>query len=160
MRNPRTNKGYDLRNQVIEPFLLEHEMHVTRPVRMPLERLEQFPHRPIVRNRIRYRHDSLEPEFTLLIATQYCSSFRRRPVGVLHVIKTLAVSLPDIDFGVRDRRASRVAHAAENQTRLALRIVRDRAAVCFGFGVVRVERSEDGAFSRGGGFGVVDTVDE
>lgn len=106
---------------------------------MPLERLEQLANRPVMRNRIRHRHDSLEPELAVGVALQHRASLGRRPVRVLHVVEALAVGLPDVDLGVRDRPPGGVAQCAQHQTGLALRVVGDGRAVVFGFGVVCVE---------------------
>lgn len=79
---------------------------------------------------------------------------------ILHVVFAIAVRFPDVDFHAFDRLPLRVFDGADDQTRLTLRVVGDLRAVGLGEGVVRVEGSEDRAFGAGGGFGVVDAVDE
>ena len=145
---------------MVVSFLLEHKMHVTGPVAMPSQLHQQLPHRPIVRNRIRHRHNRFEPEHPGIIAVHHGSLIRSFSTRVLHIIESFAVRFPDIDLDSADRLASSVFEGAEDETGLAVRVVGDHRAVGEGLGLVGMEGAEDGAFGAGGGFGVVDGVDE
>jgi len=90
----------NLRDQGIISSLLKHEVHMTWPVGMTVQHLEQLSHRPVMRDGIRYRDNGLEPKVPLFIARQYRSTIRACPIRVLHVVETLRICLPDIDLGI------------------------------------------------------------
>lgn len=113
-----------------------------------------------MRNRIRHRHNSLEPKDTLFITLHYRSPIRLRSLRILHVVEALGVSLPDIDFHAADSFAACVFDGAEHETGFSVWVMRDCASVGLVLGVGGVERAKDCAFGALGGFGVVDTVDE
>jgi hypothetical protein len=149
-----------IRNQRIKPLLLKHKMHMARPIRMSLQRPEQLPHGPIMRNRIRHGHNSPEPKIAVRVAHQDPAAIGPRPVGVLHVVEALRVRLPDVDACALDGAAGQVAHGTQHETGLALRVLRQRAALREFVRFVCVKGAEDGGV-RGAGRGwVVDGVDE
>lgn len=125
-----------------------------------MQPFQQSPHRPIVRNRIRHRHNSFEPEYTLCVATHDASSIRPVMAGVLDVVVPCRVSFPDVDLAAFDRLAGRVLECAEDETWLAGGVGRDGRAIRQVLGFVGVEGSEDGSSSAVGRFGVVNGVDE
>ena len=145
---------------MIEACLLKHEVHMTGPVGMSLERLQQLANWPIMRNRVRNWHNRLEPENTLFVALHNRTTLGRCTVLVLHVVKALAVGLPDINLGALNWLAIRVFDIAENQTWRSLRVVRDGAAVVLKLGIMGVEGAQDRALCAGWRLGVVDAVNE
>jgi hypothetical protein len=58
----------NLHDQRIISSLLKHEVHMTWPVGMTVQQLEQISHRPVVRNRIQHRDIGLEPKVPFFIA--------------------------------------------------------------------------------------------
>lgn len=128
------------RYQMVEALLLKHEMHVARPPAMPSQLRQQFTYRPVVRNRIRHGHDSMEPEHALLIAVYdraticFASS-----IVVLYVVLAMAVRLPNVDLDAFNGRARRGFDRAEHQQRVAVGVGGDGEAVGVGGSVVRVE---------------------
>jgi hypothetical protein len=78
---------------------------------------------------------------------------------VLHVVLSVAVSLPDVDFDAFDWLAFGVFDGADYQAGLTVGVVGDLSAVRLRNRVVRVEGAENGAFGAGNWFGVVDAVD-
>jgi hypothetical protein len=113
---------------------------------MPLQHDQQLPHGPIMRNRIRHRHNGLEPKYPLLITRHHRPLIRSYSTRVLHIIESFTIRLPDIDLYALDRTALRVLDSAEDKAGFAVGVMGNDGAVggCFGF--VRVEGSEDGAF--------------
>ena len=85
---------------------------------------------------------------------------RALAAGVLHVVESLTVGFPDVDFDSFDGGAGGGFEGAEDEAGFAVRVVGDLRAVGLGLGFVGVEGAEDCAFGAGGGFGVVDAVDE
>lgn len=137
--------------------LFKHKMHVTRPPRMSSQLPQHNTYRPVVRNAVRHRDDGLEPKHTILITPHDASA-----VGVvaavalvLHVVRALAVRLPDVDFDILQRRSVGRFDGAEAEQRLAVGVGGDGGSGGFGLRVVRVVGAEDGAFGGGGGLGVV-----
>ena len=140
--------------------LLEHEVHVRRPPRMPAQGLQQRPDRPVVRDRICHGHDGLEPEDALGVAGHDAAAVGPGVVGVLHVVVARGVGLPDVDLAAGDGVAGRVFEGAEHEARLAGGVGGDGGAIGQVLGFVRVEGPQDGAFGAVGGFRVVDRVDQ
>lgn len=132
---------------------------MTRAVGVSLQQLQQLPDRPIVRNRIRDRHNRLEPERALDIALHDRAAVRPGPLRILHVVEALAVRLPDVDLDALDRLARGVLDGAEDQAGLAGGVVADGSAVALVLGFVCVEGAEYRAFGAGGWLWVVDAVD-
>lgn len=99
---------------MIKSFLLKHEVHMTRPVWMPLQKLQQLTHWTVRWNRIRHRHNRLEPEIAIRVASQHRSALWRFSILVLDIIKPLAICLPYINFYVLDRFAVSILDGAEN----------------------------------------------
>ena len=146
---------------MIKPFLLKHKMHMAWSPTMPPKPFQQLPHRPIVRDRIRHRHNRLEPKQALLIAQHNCPAVRLvAPVLVLHVILSVAVCFPDVNLDAGQGRARGGFHGAQDEQRRAGGVGRDVGSGRQRGRVVSVKRAEDGAFSGGGRLGVVDGVDE
>lgn len=121
--------------------LLEHKMHMARPIRVAPQLLKQLSDRPIMRNRIRHGHDRLEPKHALAITAQDRAAVGPLAVRMLHVVEALAVSLPDVDFHALHGFPVRVFYAADDEAGLPLAVVRDGAAVRLVGRLVRVERA-------------------
>ena len=145
---------------MVESRLLHHEMHVTRPVAMPLQHFQQLAHRSVIRNRVRYWHDRLEPKDSLRITVHHSSLVRLLATFVLHIVLSVAVRFPDVDLHSFYWLSFRVLHSADHETRLTFGVVCDLGTIGFGYGIVCVEGSEYGAFGARGGFRVVDAVDQ
>jgi len=125
---------------------------------MPLQLLQQLPHRPVIRNGIADWLDPLKPEPTLLIANHHTPFAGGIPIGVLHVVVPRAVRLPDVDGHARDGVALGVFDGAESEHGLAFGVRGHGGTIFEEWCVVRVEGAEHGAFRAAGGLGVVDTV--
>lgn len=149
-----------LRNQMVVTWLLKHKVHMRRPPGMPTQGLQQSPHRPVVRDRIRHRYNGLEPEHALCIAGHDTTAIRPVVVGMLHVVVARRVGLPDVDLAAGDGFAGRVFEGTEHEARPTGGIGGDGSAVGEVLGFVRVEGAEDGAFGAVGWFRVVDRVDQ
>lgn len=124
---------------------------------MPPQLPQHNTYRPVVRDAIRHRDDGLEPEHAILIAPHDAPA-----VGVvaavalvLHVVRALAIRLPDVHFDILQRRPVGRFHGAEAEQRLAVWVGGYGGSGGFGLRVVRVVGAEDGAFGGGWGFGVV-----
>lgn len=113
-----------------------------------------------MRDRIRHRHNRLEPKLPLGITLHHAPPIRRVQIRVLHIVMPCAVRLPDVDLAVGDGLIVDVREGTEHEEGLAGRVVGDGLPVGEGRGVVCVEGAEDGAFRGVGGFRVVDAVDE
>lgn len=102
--------GNILRDETVISRFLEHEMHMTWAVRMPLEPLQELTNWSIIWNRIRNRHNGFEVEGTLLVALQHGTTVWPRPLCILHVVETFRVGFPHVyrhalegtTFGVLD----------------------------------------------------------
>jgi hypothetical protein len=138
--------GAFLRDKMVKARLLHHEVHMTWPVAMPLQHFQQLPNWPIIRNRIRHWHDCFEPEHSFLIAMHHSSLIRLLAAFVLHIVLSITVRFPDVDFHSFYWLSFCVFDGADDETWLALGVVCDLGAVGFGDGVVGVEWSEDSAF--------------
>ena len=90
---------------------------------MSLQQLQQLPNRPIVRNRIRNRDNSLEPKYTIRITPHHTSAIRTLPVRVLDIIMSRAIRLPDIDLNALNRIPLLILDCADNETGLAFFVV-------------------------------------
>lgn len=128
-----------LRYQMIPPRLLKHKMHMCRPPRMSLQQLQQLSHRPIMRNRVWHRNNSIEPKYTVFITLHHTSAIWSLPICVLHVVMSCAICLPDIDLHTLNRISVHVLHGADYQTGLAFRIMRHVIAICHIFCFMSVE---------------------
>lgn len=126
---------------MIIPILSEHEMHMARPVAMSLQQLQQLAHGPIVRDGIRYRHDCLEPEDTLLVTVHHRTLIWPIAALVLNVIEAFAVCFPDVDLDSLDWFAGCVFDVAEDKAGFTVRVVGDGCAVGSDLGFVGVEGS-------------------
>lgn len=114
---------------------------------MPSQTLQQLPHGPIVRNRIRDGHNRTEPKDALLITLHDSASVRLVPaVVVLHVVFAVAVRFPHVDLDAGDGRAGGGFDGAEHEEGRAGWVGGDGGARREGGGVVGVEGTEDGAF--------------
>ena len=131
---------------------------MARPVRMPMQALQQLSDWPIMRNRIRHGHDALKPKQAGLVARQHRPTVWLCAAGILHVVHALAVRLPHVDRAPRDRRALRVLERAQHEARLAVGVGVDQRAVGLGVRVMRVERPEHCALGAGRRLGMVDAV--
>lgn len=87
-----------LRDEMIKTLLLKHEVHMTWPVAMPVEQLEQLPNRTIVGDRVRNRNDCLEPEDSVLVTLHHGSLIWAFPSWILDIILSTRICFPDIDL--------------------------------------------------------------
>lgn len=53
---------------MIPSLLLKHEMHMSRPPRMPLQQFQQLPHWPIMGDGVADWYNCLEPELAIFVA--------------------------------------------------------------------------------------------
>lgn len=133
---------------------------MTRPITMPLQLYEQLAHGSIVRNRIRHRHDRLEPEQPLLVTVHHRPLIWPFSSGILYIVETFAVCLPDIDLDTFDGLALGIFDGAEDEAGFAVGVVCYLGTVWRDFCFVGVEGSEDCAFGACWWFWVIDAVDE
>lgn len=133
---------------------------MARPVGMPMQLLQELADRPVMGDGIRHGGDSLEPEDAAVVAADDAAAVGAVAAGILHVVVTGGVGLPDIDLDALDGVTVGVAQGADDEQRLALGVVRHGLAVGHFLGVVGVEGAEHGALGAAGGLGVVDAVDE
>lgn len=127
---------------------------------MPAEQLQELPHGAVVRDRVAYGLDALEPEAALRVRHHDASLGRLIAACVLHVVVSAAVCLPDVDLDPGNGVPRGVLDCAERDHRLALRVRRHARPVGDGGRIVCVEGAQDGALGRVGRFWVVDVVDE
>jgi hypothetical protein len=113
-----------------------------------------------MRNWIRHRHNCFKPENPLLITLHHTSPIWPLPLRILHIVTARTIRFPDINSYVWDRLARNVFDSADAETGLPAGVGGHAFAVGDWGRLVRVEGPEDGAFGAGGGFGVVDCVDE
>lgn len=111
------------RNQVIPTLLFKHKMHVGRPPWMSLQKLQQLPYWPVVRNWVRHGHNRLEPKNSLLVTVHHAPPIRALPITMLHIVMTGAIRFPDINLHPFNRVSFYVLDCAENETWFALGIV-------------------------------------
>lgn len=78
----------------MESWRIEFEVHVRRAEWMASELFEQFAYRPVVRNGVGNRTDSLKPELSLAVSSQNASTVWTRSVIILCIIVSRLVSLP------------------------------------------------------------------
>lgn len=116
-------KVEDLRNQVIESRLLKHKVHVARPIWMSTQQFEQGAHGTIMRDGIRHRNNSMEPEDAFLVTVHNRPSVRTVSVGILYVVEAPRVGLPYVDLGASHGLAGGVFDGAEDQAGFALGVV-------------------------------------
>ena len=145
---------------MVPPLLLKHKMHVSRPPRMPIQNFEQLAYRAIVWYRIANRYNGFEPEHTRLITRHNTAAIRAIAFCVLYVVMPAAVGLPDINLNAFDRRSGWILNTAEYETGLAFGIRGNIGARRKDLRLVAVEWPENGAFSAGRRFGMIDCVDE
>lgn len=145
---------------MIVSLLLEHKMHMTGPVAMPLQQLQQLAHGSIMRDRVGNGDDRLEPKVALLIALHHRPLIWPFSSRILHVVEPFAVRLPNVDLDALDRPSICIFDCAQDKAGFAVGIVGDCGAVGFGLRFVGVEGPKDCAFGAGGWLGVVDAVDK
>ena len=127
---------------------------------MSLQLHQQLANRAVVWNWVRHRHDSLEPEHTILIAVHHCSLIRTLAARVLHIVEAFAVRFPYVNLCALHRLASGVLDVAQDQTGFAVGVMGYDGAVGFYLSFVGMERSEDCAFCAIRRLRVVDAVNE
>jgi hypothetical protein len=114
-----------------------------------------------MRNRVRYWDNGVEPENPFFVTVYDGSSICLVPtVIVLYVVFTVAIRLPDVYFDTFNWLAGCGFHSAEYKEGVTVRVGRYGEAILVGWGIVRMERSQYGAFSRVRRLGVVNGVDE
>jgi hypothetical protein len=106
-------QGKDLRDQMIPPLLLKHEMQMCRPPGVSPQLREQLPNGPIMRNGIADGQDTLEPEPAISAADHDAPLGRLAAVGMLHIVMARAVRLPYVDLDPLDGVAFRVFDCAD-----------------------------------------------
>lgn len=88
---------------------------------MPAQLLQQLPHRPIIRDRIRHRHNRIEPKHALGISVNHRAPIRLvAPVLVLHIVLAVAVRFPHVNFDAADCSARRGFHGAQHEKWVAV----------------------------------------
>ena len=111
-------------------------------------------------NRIRHRHNRREPEQPLLITLHHSPLIRPFASGILHIVKSLTIRLPNINLDVLNRLPIGILDRTEHEARLPVRIVCYLGAIGAILGLMRVEGSENSPLGAGWRFGMVDAVDE
>lgn len=149
-----------LRDQMVPPFLLEHKVYMRRSPTMPAEQLQKLPYGSVVRNGVAHGLDALEPEAALIVRHHDAPLGRLVAVGVLHIIVSATVRLPNVNMDPGNRIPGRVLDRANCKHRLALGVGCHARSVRDGRRIVCVERAQDRALGRIGRFGVVDGIDE
>lgn len=118
------HKEKNLRDQVIPPLLLKHEVQMRRPPTMAPELLQQLADGAVVGNGVADGLDALEPEDALFVAKHDAALAGPLILAalVLHVVVAAAVRLPDVDLDVADGLAVDVFHGADAKQGYALRV--------------------------------------
>lgn len=98
-------------------------MHVARAVWVTLELLEKLTDGTVVRDGVRYWHDGLEPEDTVVVTLHDSSAIGTVSFCVLDIVEAFAVRLPDIDLDIVDWLASGIFDGTQDQARLTLGVV-------------------------------------
>jgi len=104
-------------------LLVKHKMHMARTVRMPLQELQEFPYRSIMRDRIWHRHNRLKPEYAVMVALHNGTPIRSIAIGMLHIIEALRVRFPNVDFHIRNGLAGGIFNSTEDKTWFALGVM-------------------------------------
>lgn len=133
-------------------------MHVTRAITVSFQLDQQLPDWTVNWNRVWDRDDGLEPEHAILPAAQDGSLVWPVSTRILHIVQTLAVRLPYVNFDSLDRLAVGVFDNTHHKAFLAVGIVRNQGPVLGDCCFMRVERPEDSSFCATSGFGMVDAV--
>jgi hypothetical protein len=114
-----------------------------------------------MRNWVRHGNNRIEPEHALVVTFDDGAPVGLvAPVFVLHVVFALRIRLPYVDLHPRHGGAGRRLHGAQHEEWCAGGVSGYGGPGSESGGVVCVEGAEDGAFGGGGGFGMVDGVDE
>lgn len=127
---------------------------------MPLEVVQQLPHRPVVGDRIRNRHDRIEPKVPIIVAGYDGPPVWAITTSVLHVVEALGVRLPDIHFGALQGISGLVTYGTENEAGLAIGVARYGATIINKVGIMCMERPEDCAVRGALWLGVIHRVNE
>jgi hypothetical protein len=127
---------------------------------MAMEEFEEFAYWAVVWDGITDGRDGFEPELSIFITLHDTSSIWPIAVGVLDVIMSRGVGLPDIDFDVFNWISVDVFYCANDEAWLTLWVMGDSIAAREDFSFVGVEGAEDGAFCTGGRFRVVDCINK
>lgn len=104
-------------------LLVKHKMHMARTIWMPLQELQEFPYRPIMRDRIRHRHNRLKPEYAVMVALHNGTSIWSIAIGMLHIIEALRVRFPNVDSHIRNGLAGGIFDSAEDKAWFALGVM-------------------------------------
>ena len=104
-------------------LLVKHKVHMAWTIRMPLQELQESPHRSIMRDRIRYRYNRLKPEYAVMVALHNGTSIGSIAIGMLHIIEALGVRFPNVNFHIRNGLAGGIFDSAENKAWFAFGIV-------------------------------------
>lgn len=103
-----------LRDEMIETLLLEHEVHVAWPIAMSVQHFEQLANWTIVRDRVRYRNDSLKVEDAVLVALHNSSLVRSFPSWILDIILPVRICFPYVDLDAINGLSLGILDGAEN----------------------------------------------
>lgn len=96
-------------------------MNMRRPKRMSIHQLQQLPRRPIIRNRIRRRPQTIKVISPLVIRPKLAPQVKFHLVGILLLVKPIRRSLPHFDCGAGERLLRReVDHAAVHEYHFAV----------------------------------------
>lgn len=86
-----------LRSAPIIAIMRNHNMNMRRPHRMPIHHLQQLETRPVRRQAVRRRMQTIKPILAILIRAKFPAQvIRRLVVRVLEIIFPVAARLPDI----------------------------------------------------------------
>ena len=94
-------------------------------------------------DRVRNRHDRLEPKVPIVIAGQDGPPVWTITARILHVVEALRVCLPDIHLRALQGVPGFVANITKDKAGLTIRVARDRATIVNLMGIVGMKRSED-----------------
>lgn len=108
---------------------------------MPFQLDQQLPYGSIMRDGIGHGHESLEPNDSILVTMHHGSLIRSLAARVLHIIKPLAIRLPDINLDTFNWFSECIFEGAENETGLAIRIMGNLRAIRVWLGLVGVKWS-------------------
>lgn len=127
---------------------------------MTIQLLEKFSNWPIVWDGIWYGKDTFEPETSRIVARQNGSAIRSGSAGMLDVIESLGIGLPDIDFYLTYGFPFHVFDCANYEKWLSVRISRYETAMSAMLGFVCMEGSKDCAFSAILRLRVIDRINQ
>ena len=143
------------------------DVDVSRPVRVPVQHVQELARRAVIRHRIRSRPKAVQPVVAVLVSSKVPAEVELGLVGVLLLVQAVGGALPDVDLCAGDGLVGcGVADNSVHVDHLAVvgLLHDDVGVVGGGRGVVAEEGAEDGGLGHlvgGAGDGLVgDFVDE